>query len=203
MIPPGLWPYWRLAIFVIISAGWFLGTWHQLWRFYLAEEVVRFSLKTWVITFLAAIVGNYFNGLAIGLVGGFILAAIWRPVRQNWPFWELWEKLTPLLLALVILGGSLWLLAFFSRPLLLFLIWSVAVAVSNLYWRHYRSFLWYSSGKIGFMPLIDLFLLSLGGGVLACYRQHWQEASFTLATALLAIAGIYLLSGRKVGKLGL
>ena len=203
MIPAWLLAYWWLVIVVVLSGGWLLGAWHWLWRLHPAEEIVRFSLGVWAITLLAVLLARHFHQGLAGLLAGCLLAVSCRRCRRGWLFGELWEKLVFLLLGLSISGMGLWLLAFFSWPLALVWGWLLLVAISNFYWRRYRSFLWYSSGKVGFLPLINLFCFALGGGAIALYGRHWLWAGFALAAALSAMAGIYLLSGRKVGKLGL
>ena len=200
---PGLLPYWQLMIGIMLAAGWILGVWHQLWRLYPENQVVGFSLWVLAATLLSFFLGAQFSLALPVAIAGCLLAINWYCYRRRWLFWELWEKLVYVLLALAILAGGLWLLAFFSYPFLGIWIWLLATAASNFYWRRYRSFLWYPSGKIGFIPSVNLFLLGLGGGAVAIWQGQQLLGILSLMVTFFVGLVIYLLSGRKVGKLGL
>ncbi len=197
------WLDWQLGTLgLLLTIWWFLAVWHQLWQVYSPRAVAQFSLAVWAGEVLAVLLAVHKHWL--GIIGpSFILLVLWQVWRRRWLFWEFWEKINP-----VLLGGWGLVLAWFNwQPRLwcprALIGWWLAVCLSNFYWRRYRSFFWYPSGKIGFLPVMDLLLLSLGSGGVAIW-QHCQLgiylAGITLASSAITL---YLLSGRKIGNIGL
>lgn len=195
----------ELALFLLgllLSGWWFLAVWHQLWCVYQPREVGKFSLLVWLGTFLASILafrwGEPLGGLLI-----FVLLVLWQIKLYHWLFWEFWEKINIVLLGEV--GLILLWLVWQQQNIcsVIALGWWLIVCLSNFYWRHYRSFFWYPSGKVGFVPLTDLVLFGLGGGGLAIWQRFWPGVYLAILVTIAAGSILYLLSGRKIGNIGL
>ncbi len=192
------------AGFSVVGGGlfWLLASWHQLWRLYPPATVVPFSLSglVWGSLILATF---YFGFWPLAIISIFLASLFYHHWfrHQDWIFFETWEKLTPVLLLLL-----LWFLI--NLVFLVHLLWArwlvlvlSLIFISNLYWRRYRSFSWYRSGKIGFLPLMNSALISLSFA-LVFISQHdyfWALLGFFLGVGFLGL--LYLLSLDKLGKL--
>ncbi len=130
------------------------------------------------------------NLSAFGLILTVVITAYIFHMLSNWRFWLTVEKLTwPGLACLAIgFGGELEGLIY----LFAFLI--------SFYWRNYRNFLWYPSGKVGFFFLVNLTFVAFFHLGLDFYHQRLVELIVWSISLVVGIAGIIILSGREKVK---
>ena len=193
------------------------GAWKRLKEDYQDDDIVAFSLGgllTWIIF---ARLGFLFlnNGFrqepsrwfAFWIYPGFdfwagtlffIAFVILFCKRYDWIFWDTVEKLTPVLslsFFLVALGNFLSYPRLFSGVMVLLIL---LVIFLGLYLKNYRSFLWYRSGRVGFLPLAVLGLFALLDAlwrfVFVGFGEDVVVGGIVVTACLL---GIYLLSGRR------
>jgi hypothetical protein len=105
----------------------------------------------------------------------------------DWRFWPVLELITwPGLVCLAV--------AFAGQ--LQGIVYLLAILVS-FYWKNYRNFFWYPSGRVGFFFLINLNFIAFFHLVLDFWQQRLVELIVWSVVLLLGISGIVLLSGRE------
>jgi len=106
---------------------------------------------------------------------------------RSWRFWSTLETVAiPGLISLV-------LASFDQRQIIVYLL----ILLSNLYWRNYRRFSWYPSGRAGFLFLINLALVSLANVLLDFGPGRLIELTVWLVLLLTSLIILVLISGRK------
>jgi len=204
-----------LAVFALFF--WLFASWRHLKQDYEEERIISFSLIS-VLVFLffsrlGFIILNFssfqldlkkwldwqsffgFN-LWFGFLS-FLFFAYFFSQKHNWFFFDTLEKLTFTLVQVFFL---LFLGTFFS--FLMILIISLVWLMAN-YFKNYRSFLWYPSGKVGFLFLATFGFASLFYTLTKnfIFGLDMIELTIGLLTTGFCLFKIYLLSGRKRSKL--
>ncbi len=179
----------RLILHILGGFIFLFQTYRLLKEDYPDEEIAKASILgiVWAVGF------NYLNNL-IGLnftVFGLILAAVVSvyifSLKFEWRFWSVMETLTwPGLVCLAVsFGGQI------AGVVYLILV------LTGFYWRNYRNFRWYPSGKAGFFFLINLNFIALFQIGLDFWQRWLVELSVWSVVLLSGISGIVLLSGRE------
>lgn len=173
---------------LILSIFYFLfQAFRRLREDYPREDIVKASL-------LGGVVGGGLWWLTKSIDLGYlpILLSIVLVVflfsrYRSWRFWHVVEIIiVPGLISLIVF----WPYRLESIPLLVTLI-------SNLLWRNYRRFHWYPSGRVGFLFLADLAILSLLNSILDFYQGRLIKLGVQITILLISLIGIVLLSGVK------
>lgn len=153
------------------------------------EAVVKVSLLGLLISGVLLYLANKL-GLsgALSVLIAVALSISWFAKNDSWQFWSIIELLMPP--TFVALSISYFGQAEFIGCLL--------VLLSNLYWRNYRNFVWYPSGKAGFIFFADLIVFSLFNLALD-FSRNWL-VEFIVWTLVLGVGIIGLLSLSKKRK---
>jgi len=179
----------RLGLQILAGFIFLFQSFRLLREEYREEQVVKASVVGVGLFFGFTYLSNFLNlNLRIFyLVLSLLLTVLFFEINAEWRFWYVVEKLTwPALvsLALAFVGtieGVVYLLA----------------VLASFYWRNYRNFLWYPSGKVGFFFLINLIFIALFHLGLDFWQQRLIELSVWSIGLLGGISGIVLLSGRE------
>ncbi len=159
---------------------------------YPEKQIVKASLLGLVLAFGF----NYLNGYlklnlnVWSLIFSAVIVVLIFSSQLEWRFWSVLELITwPGLVCLAVaFAGQL------EGVFYLFLV------LASFYWRNYRNFRWYPSGKAGFFFLINLSFLSVFFVGLDFWLQRLVELSVWSITLLAGISAIVLLSGRKTSS---
>ncbi len=179
----------KLYLILKILAGFIFlfQSFRLLKKDYPEEQIVKASVIGVILAFGINYVSGFLNLqlLVFGLILVSTLIVYIFSLLLNWRFWPVMEAITwPGLVSLSIsFGGQME-----------GLIYLLAVLIS-FYWKNYRNFFWYPSGRAGFFFLVNLcFVAFLHIGL-----DFWQQRLVELiawSTFLLAgLSGIILLSG--------
>ncbi|MFH1561486.1 MAG: hypothetical protein ABID04_02815 [Patescibacteria group bacterium] len=164
------------------------------------DEIIVFSLSFLFLTGLA-----FYLGLLLGLALPLVIIVGWFWVMifarlRNWNPWLMLESMVFSLLICLLLENLVWLLLGRSFGIWFVLRAGVPVLIwlANLYLGRYRQFHWYTSGKVGFLFLADLMLLSVLSSGLDFYfsnRIEWANVLW-LGLTLTSLVSVVSLSGR-------
>lgn len=153
----------------------------------------QFSLLKWLL------IGHY---PGFSFWGGFCaclgLLIFWSR-KKKWDFWQVVEVIIPAwFLVMVLVGTGLYLtsgeLIFLGEALL----GLTLLLFSRFLRRKYRSFVWYKSGKLGFVSCVSTSLFMLGKLVVEIFSRgslYW-EGLFPLGMAVACLVFLYRRSGR-------
>ena len=155
---------------------------------YPQDEIVRASIIGLIIGVIF-----WFLGGKIGLISPLsfvvsLLIVVWYFSKfRSWRFWASLEAMTmPGLVSLAIVS--------FNK---MEAIGYILALVSNLFWRNYRRFHWYPSGRAGFLFLINLIVFSLFSLVLDFWQGRLLELTVWPLVLLISLISLVLISGRK------
>lgn len=155
----------------------------------------QFSLLKWLL------IGHY---PGFSFIGGFLaclgLVFFWSK-RKNWDFWQIGEIVVPAgFLVTIIVGAGLYLtkgeIIFLEEAVLALLL----LIFSRFLRRKYRTFVWYKSGKLGFVSCFSLSLFMLGKLLLEIFYRgslYW-DGLFLLGVAIACWVFIYRRSDREL-----
>ncbi len=179
------------TILIPIAVFYFLfASFRRLRQDYPDQEVVKMSLLTLISSgafyylFSRFSLQLYFTAGLLGL----ILVVYYFAQKNNWRFWAVMEHL-------VIPGLVTWAVISFGNWFQMGAV--VLVLLTNLYWKNYRRFSWYPSGKIGFLFLIDLVLFSIFRIGLDFWQNRLIELASWVIVFWLSIAGIIFRGGQR------
>lgn len=155
---------------------------------YKKENVVRASLLGLFITgFFLAFSNRLQLSLSLSVLIGVVVTVSWFSKNGSWRFWSVLEKITPpIYLALAV-----------SQFGYLEMIGSLLTLLSNLYWRNYRNFSWYPSGKSGFIFFADLIVFSLFNLLLDFFQNRLLQFIVWILTLAVGIIGLILLARQE------
>jgi len=178
----------RLAL---IATGAFIFSFIAFTRLraeYQEQEIVKASLLSLVISFLACWLlsfCSFFDELPV--VASISLVVFIFSKKFNWRFWDTVETLiSPGLICLAIAS-------FISlRSITYFVIF-----LTNFFWRSYRNFSWYPSGKVGFVFLIDLVFFSVMSLAFGFWFGRIIEIITWFLVLIAGIIGLIVLSEEK------
>ena len=152
-------------------------------------QIVKVSLLSLVISlawqYLISLFGvrlHVFGHLIAVVTAVFIFTN-----RLEWRFWSVMEALTwPGLISLAVAYAGL-------IEGVVYLIF----VLGGFFWRNYRNFRWYPSGKVGFFFLINLIFIAIFQIGLDFWQRWLIELSVWSLVLVSGISGIVLLSGRE------
>jgi len=151
------------------------------------EEVVKASLLGVVVCFSLWWLGKRYELGLFAILMGLVIVVFIFSHYYSWRFWEVLESAAlPGLVSLFIAKFIQWESAVY-----------LLVILSNLVWRNYRRFSWYPSGKMGFLFLVNLAILSLFNILLDFWQQRLLKSVVWLVVFLICLGVALLLSGRK------
>ncbi|MCW1948973.1 MAG: prolipoprotein diacylglyceryl transferase [Candidatus Shapirobacteria bacterium] len=143
------------------------------------------------------------NKPGMSYMGGYlgVLLVSWLYSRsQQWKFLNFTEDLVkPLLVLIGLMMVDEWVRAKFSWQVLIYILMIILVyMIANWLAGRYRSFVWYKSGKKGFVLLASNFLFFL---VLAFVFGVFKDSLVNLILAsiisLISVVGLFILGGVK------
>jgi len=154
-------------------------------------QIVKASLLGLAISLFWQYLVN-FLGLHL-YVFGYLIAAVTAififTKSFDWRFWSVMEVLTwPGLVSLAVAYVGL----------IEGVVYLVFV-LGGFFWRNYRNFRWYPSGRVGFFFLINLILIAIFQIGLDFWQRWLIELSVWSLVLVSGISGIVLLSGREQG----
>jgi hypothetical protein len=158
-------------------------------------EEFKFSLLRWLLI-------NHYPGFSF--IGGFlaciVLLIVWSK-KKNWDFWQLVEIIIP---AWFLVAGLVGMGLFLTSGEIIFLGEAfLAIALlpfSNFLRSKYRTFIWYKSGKLGFVSCLSTSLFMIGKLFLEIIyrgRLYW-ESLFYVGMVLACLTLIYQRSDREL-----
>ncbi len=195
--------------------------WHNLREDYSEEEIISLTIYLALAFLVGARLAHvlyHFSDFQFSLVkwlligrypgfsfsGGFLtclgLLFFWSK-RKNWDFWQLGEVVVPAgLLVTVMVSTGLFLTGgetvFLGEAVLALLL----LFFSHFLRKKYRTFVWYKSGKLGFVSCFSLSLFILGKLSLEIFYRgslYW-EGLLLFGITITCWLFIYLRSGRDL-----
>jgi hypothetical protein len=146
---------------------------------------------------------SVWNKPGMSYMGGYlgVLLVSWLYARsQQWKFLNFTEDLVrPLLVLIGLMMVDEWVKSKFSWQVLIYILMIILVyMIANWLAGRYRSFVWYKSGKKGFVLLASNFLFFL---VLAFVFGVFKDSLINLILAsvisLISVVGLFILGGIK------
>jgi hypothetical protein len=208
-----------LAPFVFLGIIiWLFTSWKNLRQDYQEDQIVPLTFESMLIFLFASrflyIVLNFdefgynlirwlnvFSLPGFNFWAGFLVLLVFVYIfsrRHELVFLDIIEKLTiPLVKTFIIVTLGYFLFSPSIYSLLIFIL-PIALLLFSLYLRNYRSFLWYPSGRVGFMffALTGIFSFYYALATMIIVRTDFTVV-IGLLTTLASFYTIYLLSGRR------
>jgi len=186
------------------------------------EDVVRLSLGTVLAFFIGGRLINIFLNIndygfdinnwlnlrnigKINFLGGLVsmiayMSVVYRSFHLS--IWYFLEKLVfPVSIIALLINLSLFLttaeVAFLGKGVIF-----IIILISSLFLSGYRSFVWYGSGKAGFLFFAvtgEYFFLAIILDFILSAFSYWQLV-LNVVLLLASLMGVYFLSGKKVKK---
>ena len=131
---------------------------------------------------------------------GLILVTWLFAKRQQWKFLNFMEDLVkPFLILVGLMMVDEWVRSKFSWQILIYILMVILVyMLSNWFAGRYRSFVWYKSGKKGFVLLATNFLFfSILAFVFGVFRDNVVNLILASVISLISIVGLFILGGIK------
>jgi len=180
---------WRLILVGISVFSFLFIIFQKLKEDYSREDVVSFSLLTLLLGGVLVFLSFYFS-LELELVFSIlslVLSTFCFSYFRGWRFWDTLESLSlPGLIVLLIVSFN----QLTAGPLLI-------TILSSLFWKRYRSFHWYQSGRVGFLFLALLATLALFSLLLDFWQGRLLKLAVWLAVLIITLVAIFFLSERK------
>lgn len=181
--------YVFLGLRILAGFGFLFQSYRLLVEDYPEKQVVKASVLGLIFSTSFIFLSNYFNLnlVVLFLILTAVLVIYLFKAFANWHFWSVLETITwPGLICLSLAyAGEIKGLIFLSAVILSF------------YWKNYRSFSWYPSGKVGFFFLVNLSFISLFLVGLDFWEQRLVELSVWSISFFAGVGGIILLSTRE------
>lgn len=131
---------------------------------------------------------------------GVILISWLYSKKQQWKFLNFFEDLIkPFLVLIVFMMTDEWMRTKFGWQILIYIIMVILIYIlSNWLARKYRSFVWYKSGKKGFVMLSTNFLFFLILViVLLIFKDNIINIILASIISLISVVGLFILGGTK------
>ena len=148
-------------------------------------------------------VGNKPGMSYIGGYLGFILVAWWFARKEQWKFLGFIEDLMkPLIIMLWLFMLDEFLRSKFSITVVVFFVLLVMIFLfAGWVTNKYRSFVWYKSGKKGFVLLSSNFLFFLILiPVLILFKESLVNIILSLSVSLASLIGLFILGGKNYDR---
>jgi hypothetical protein len=156
---------------------------------YPENQIVKASLLGLAISFVWQYLIS-FLGLHLHVFGHFMAVTVVVfvfSIRLDWRFWSVMEALAwPGLISLAVAYAGL----------IEGVVYLVFV-LGGFFWRNYRNFRWYPSGRVGFFFLINLIFIAIFQIGLDFWQRWLIELSVWSLVLVSGISGVVLLSGRE------
>lgn len=139
----------------------------------------------------------------LGSYIGLILISWILSIKNQWKFLTLMDDIiNPTLVFSAILMIDEWIRSkFYLRSLIYLVLIILDIVLVSWLKRKYRSFVWYKSGKKGFVLLFSNFLFFLAIAItLIIIKENWLNVILASIISLISILGLYILSGVKYEK---
>lgn len=165
--------------------------------FYLADHFADFGLNPYKWIFFPLYPGFSLVG---GFFGGIFLSNFWTR-QKNWNFWVLTDNLIPIFLLVFLIGSFGLVLEAVSQSFKILLALFV-LAASVILAKHYRKFIWYKSGKPGFVASFSTAFFFLGTFALDFWTKTglYLELAGALVLGIAALVLLYRRSDRVAGE---
>jgi len=186
------------------------------------EDIVRLSLGTVLAFFIGGRLVNIFlniddygfdiknwlnfQGLGrINFLGGLASMAVYMSVVYRGFRLSVWYFLEKLVFPVSVISLLVNLSLFFTTAQTVFLgrgVIFIIILISSLFLSRYRSFVWYSSGKAGFLffaVVAEYFFLAIILDFILSAFSYWQLV-LNVVVLLASLMGVYFLSGKKIKK---
>jgi len=131
-------------------------------------------------------------------LAGIIILLFWLSRYSGWRFWPALESITIPGLEALIIAQTAALIDNFSWPLVFRAAALLITLFSCFFWRNYRRFSWYPSGRSGFLFLAALTTLSLIMMPLDFWQKRLLELGIWGIILMAGLSGIILLSGKEI-----
>ncbi len=189
---------WGVAIARGLIWLWlFFQIFRRLKQDYPEEEVVKASILALILGITGYwLLTPWLTDIFIGLLAMVTVVYLFS-LRAQWHFWAALERLTFPGLITLLAFRLLDLVSQFSRVGLLEAGTCLLTLVSGLYWRNYRRFSWYPSGKSGFLFLASLITLAGLNGLLDFWQGRLLELGEWSIVIALSLVFLLLLSERE------
>ncbi|MBU2591887.1 MAG: hypothetical protein ABH867_04875 [Patescibacteria group bacterium] len=179
--------YFRSSLAVISVLFLFFEVFRYLRADHKEEKIVAASFfGLAIVGFLVWFSEKFQISIALSVLIGTTLSVSYFCRDNSWQFWSVLESVTGFVfisLAIFYLGR-------------LELIGAVLVLLSNFYWRNYRNFNWYPSGRSGFMFFADIIVFSLFNSALDFWRGMLIKSIVWILIFIIGIIGLILFSRR-------
>lgn len=127
---------------------------------------------------------------------GFMIAAFWISKINQWKFFAFMEDNLKnfLILVLILMIDELIRARFNFEILIYVLVLIVAYLISLWLYKRYRSFVWYKSGKKGFVFLaVTFFVFLLNSGVFFWFKNSLILIVLSIMISLISLIGLFIL----------
>lgn len=173
--------------------------WRRMRADYAEEDILTFTVFLAVVTLLASLGWKWWS------IGG-VLVTVWVSVflwmrKQSWDFWEWLDTLLPVSLAVGFIAVLAWGRDYWVAAVLLGLGWAAIMGIKKIY----RSFAWYTSGRMGFVGIVGIMWWAIVWMLIAKWQPsnvYWGglklEQWMGMWIIVASLVAIYLRGGRKV-----
>jgi len=192
--------YLKFGLIGITVLGFLFQAFRRLRDDYGEQRVVGASvLGVFFCSFFWWIGGKYELGI-FAILMGIIVLLFWLSTHSGWRFWPTLESITIPGLEALIIAQTATLIDNFSWSLIFRAAASLIALFSCFFWRNYRRFSWYPSGRSGFLFLAALTTLSLIMLPLDFWQKRLLELGVWGIMLIAGLSGIILLSGKKSAR---
>lgn len=154
---------------------------------YQEGEIVKASLLGIIIALFFRFLGEEYQLGPILALAALVLVVYFFSKFSSWRFWEVLEAVTlPGLVSLLIVQVN-------RIEAIVYLL----TIGTNVFWKNYRNFFWYPSGRVGFLFLANLGTLSFFHLILDFWQRRLLKLGVWSIALLISLIGLALLSGRK------
>jgi len=189
---PITWFSWSLLLATVVSS---FSLWRNLKEDYTEEEIFKLTL----LVLMAVLFFSWFLSVS-GAFLGLVFAVVLRISKMKKSFWDVLDAFALPMIYFFLIGGIGQLL---TTRNFLDLFYPGAGSVGFLLFptikKRYRTFLWYKSGKTGFLfwtTSFYFFLFLLGLAFFGRTVLYWEEFSWGLIL-IICLGAIYWRSERK------
>ena len=131
---------------------------------------------------------------------GVVLVGWLYTKRQQWKFLNFFEDLIkPFLTMVILMMVDEWVRSKFSWQVLIYILMIILIyMLGDWLGKRYRSFVWYKSGKKGFVLLATNFLFFLVLSVVfGIFKDSLINMILALVISLISVIGLFILGGTK------
>ena len=137
----------------------------------------------------------------LGSYLGLVLTSWLVSIKNQWKFLSLMDDIIkPTLFFSSLLMVDEWIRSnFYLKTMIYLSLLVLDIVLVNWLKKRYRSFIWYKSGKKGFVLLFNNFLFFLAVVIiLILFKDNWISVVLALIISLISGAGLYILKKEKI-----